>query len=95
MFCILINLHLQLFCLHKLCICDYFSLVVVVVVVVQEPLSLCLAVQSGDVEPVKSLLVALEGGREEGGGCDTERTVDQRNEQSHAPLHLACTSGNV
>lgn len=66
----------------------------------QEPLSLCLAVQSGDVEAVKKLLVGMEGGigGEDGGahlGGDRERAVDQRNEQSHAPLHLACTSGSV
>ena len=61
---------------------------------VQEPLSLCLAVQSGDVEAVQRLLLGMGGG-EEGGYGDTERAVDQRNEQSHAPLHLACTSGNV
>ena len=24
-----------------------------------------------------------------------ERVIDQRNEQSHAPLHLACTTGNM
>ena len=60
-------------------------------------MSLCLAVQSGDLESVKRLLVEMEGGSldEEGVFADTERTVDQRNEQSHAPLHLACTSGNV
>ena len=65
---------------------------------VQEPLSLCLAVQSGDVESVKRLLQDVSSGVEEGsyvGGGDMERAVDQRNEQSHAPLHLACTSGNV
>ncbi len=47
-------------------------------------------------ESVKKLL--QEVGEESyvgGGGGDMERAVDQRNEQSHAPLHLACTSGNV
>ena len=56
--------------------------------------------QSGDVESVKKLLQEVDGRGEEGGylgggGADMERAVDQRNEQSHAPLHLACTSGNV
>lgn len=54
---------------------------------------MCLAVQSGDVESLKRLLMELDGGTGEEG--DRERAVDQRNEQSHAPLHLACTSGNV
>ncbi len=61
-------------------------------------MSLCLAVQSGDVVSVKRLLQEVGVGEEEHsyvGGGDMERAVDQRNEQSHAPLHLACTSGNV
>jgi len=52
-------------------------------------------VQSGDVEAVKRLLMELEGKEVGGGYADRERAVDQRNEQSHAPLHLACTSGKV
>ena len=34
---------------------------------------------------------------ENGGGFegDTEKVVDQRNQQSHAPLHLACAMGNM
>ena len=32
------------------------------------------------------------GGGEEGEGV---RAVDLRNEQSHAPLHLACAAGNL
>ena len=68
----------------------------------QQPLSLCLAVQSGDLDSVERILVDLESQSEgrEGEGMeavreDGQRVVDQRNEQSHAPLHLACTAGNM
>ena len=48
-----------------------------------------MAVQSGDLEEVKHILhvTALEG--------EDVGIVDQRNEQSHAPLHLACATGNM
>ncbi len=39
-----------------------------------------------------------QGGEGEGGegrGEEGQRVVDQRNEQSHAPLHLACTTGSM
>ena len=47
--------------------------------------------QSGDVTAVEQMLQEL--GEREGG--EGEREVDQRNQQSHAPLHLACTAGNL
>ena len=52
-------------------------------VIVQQPLSLCLAVQSGDVEAVREIV------GEEGDG------VNLRNDQGHTPLHLACILGNM
>ena len=59
----------------------------------QQPISLCLAVQSGDVESVAEMLrEEEEGGREEGEGV---RAVNLRNEQSHAPLHLASAAGHL
>lgn len=36
----------------------------------------------------------LKRGEEEGSQESTTH-IDQRNEQSHAPLHLACTAGNM
>ncbi len=51
---------------------------------------MCLAVQSSDVESVKNILSEMEDKGEEEGYGELERVVDQRNEQSHAPLHLAC-----
>lgn len=50
--------------------------------------------QSEDLDSVEEILVESEyrGGEGEG---ERERVVDQRNEQSHAPLHLACTTGNM
>ena len=45
-------------------------------------------------EYVERILVESEEGSGEGEG-EGERIVDQRNEQSHAPLHLACTTGNM
>lgn len=60
----------------------------------QKPLSLCLAVQSGDVEVVRRVLCEVEE-RGEARSAEGVRVVDQRNEQSHAPLHLACSSGNL
>ena len=53
----------------------------------QQPLSLCLAVQSEDVQRVCQLLEENE--------AQTDNLVDQRNEHSHAPLHIACTTGNM
>jgi ankyrin repeat protein len=53
----------------------------------KQPLSLCLAVQSEDVQRVQQL---LEENEEE-----NHNLVDQRNEHSHAPLHIACTTGNM
>ncbi len=46
-------------------------------------------------ESVKNILSEMERKGEEEGYGELERVVDQRNEQSHAPLHLACTSGNM
>ncbi len=57
-----------------------------------------MAVQSGDVGVVRRVLSEMEEEEEEsgiGGVAEGTKTVDQRNEQSHAPLHLACTSGNL
>ena len=57
-------------------------------------MSLCLAVQRGDVTAVEQILQELgERGRE--GRREGEREVDQRNQQSHTPMHLACTAGNL
>ena len=53
---------------------------------------MCLAVQSGDIESVCHILAECE---EQAGDDDQERLVDLRNQQSHAPLHLACTAGNL
>lgn len=53
----------------------------------QQPLSLCLAVQSGDLDEVKRVLSRVDG--------ENVHVVDQRNEQSHAPLHIACAAGNM
>ena len=54
---------------------------------VQQPLSLCLAVQSEDVQRVQQLLEENE--------VENHNLVDQRNEHSHAPLHIACTTRNM
>ena len=53
--------------------------------IMQQPLSLCSAVQSGDALSVEQLLNSVS----------EQRIVDQRNEQSHAPLHLACAVGTL
>jgi len=58
----------------------------------QEPLSLCLAVQSGDIEAVRKILSEYES---ENSAGEREKLIDQRNQDSHAPLHLACTTGNM
>ena len=46
----------------------------------QGPVGLCEAVRRCDLNAVKLLI-------------DDYRNVDQRNEQGHAPLHLACVLG--
>ncbi len=51
-----------------------------------------LAVQSGDIESVRRILIECD---KEAGEDQHERLVDQRNQQSHAPLHLACIAGNL
>ena len=62
----------------------------------QLPLSLCVAVQSGDVEVIKKVLSEIKEEPHPCMGADEgAKIVDQRNEQSHAPLHLACISGNL
>ena len=53
----------------------------------QQPLSLCLAVQSEDVQRVSQVLEENES--------QCENLVDQRDEHSHAPLHIACAIGNM
>ena len=46
--------------------------------------------QSGDLSEVKRILnTSADVDREDKG------IVDQRNEQSHAPLHLACATGHM
>ena len=42
---------------------------------------------------VRQLLTDNEAQQETGEGAGN--LVDQRNEQSHAPLHIACTAGNM
>ena len=46
-------------------------------------------------EVVKRMLSEMEEEESAVGGAEGIKVVDQRNEQSHAPLHLACTSGNL
>ena len=79
----------------------------------QNPLSLCLASQAGDINEVRRILdqnASRKGSRNEPsknkmysgrkvsqaianlGRC---LAVDQRNEQGHAPLHLASAAGNL
>lgn len=55
----------------------------------QQPLSLCLAVQSGNVENVTNILedMQLESGNED--------LIDLRNENGHTPLHLASITGSL
>jgi len=55
---------------------------------VQGPMGLCQAVQEGNLDKVSRLLSTK---RESLGGQD--RIFDQRNEQGHAPLHIACVRG--
>ena len=49
-----------------------------------------MAVQSGDLDEVKRILTECDKIEGEDVGI-----VDQRNEQSHAPLHIACATGNM
>lgn len=55
-------------------------------------MSLCLAVQSGDIDQVKIILEQREC-HEDGDGEDD--VINLRNDQTHAPLHLSCILGSM
>ena len=56
----------------------------------QQESSLCLAAQGGDVQEARRLLENQDLGEEE-----RLDLVNQRNEQHHAAIHLACAAGNM
>ena len=68
---------------HTLCTCSVST-------IMGEYLSLCLAVQSGDVEAVREIVGGEGDGRHE-----NTNVVNLRNDQGHTPLHLACILGNM
>ena len=58
----------------------------------EDTLSLCLAVQSGNIDQVKIILEEREC-HEDGDGEDD--VINLRNDQTRAPLHLACILGSM
>ena len=60
-------------------------------------MSLCIAVQSGDVDRVSKILEDLHNKeeKEEEEEEEGEDIINLRNDQNHAPLHLACIIGSM
>lgn len=52
---------------------------------------MCIAVQSGDTDRVSEILEEHQEKEEE----EEEDIIDLRNDQNHAPLHLACIMGSM
>lgn len=76
--------------LHKWSITVYICVYYVVDKILfyfQKPLSLCIAVQSGDVVQVTQLLNEQQ--------VNMEDVINLRNDHNHAPLHLACITGSL
>lgn len=61
----------------------------------KQPLSLCLAVQSGDLDTVKKILEDLQLNEDNGEGTEEGKIINLRNDQGHAPLHLAAIIGSL
>ena len=57
-------------------------------------MSLCIAVQSGDADRVSKILEELHD-KEEKEEEEEEDIINLRNDQNHAPLHLACIIGSM
>jgi len=55
----------------------------------QGPIGLCEAVREGNLDKVNKLLIDKRK------SVSQERAFDQRNEQGHAPLHIACVLGHM
>ena len=55
-------------------------------------MSLCLAVQSGNIDQVKIILEQRECHENRD---DDDDVINLRNDQTHAPLHLACILGSM